>query len=161
MKKLNEFNMKIYEMHLEDFVIAPSDLNTLEEFLTTLTKEQSINPIDNKIIRILQRLLQWPVSMIFPVLDIMKNCVLLPNGISILSSSPSFDFSYFITSLQYSLFSAYFIIRVGETPNAVFIVLFRLIANILCVHSNQWIITQVLVLIVFLSNIVTLSSSIM
>lgn len=107
MKKLNEFNMKIYEAQLEDLVIAPSDLNTLEEFLTNLTKEQSINPIDNKIIRILQRLLQWPVSMIFPVLDIMKNCVLLPNGISILSSSPSFDFSSFITSLQYSFFSSF------------------------------------------------------
>lgn len=111
MKKLNEFNMKIYEAQLEDLVIAPSDLNTLEDFLTNLTKEQSINPIDNKIIRILQRLLQWPVSMVFPVLDIMKNCVLLPNGISILSSSPSFDFSSFITSLQYSFFSSSFIIE--------------------------------------------------
>lgn len=109
MKKLNEFNMKIYEAQLEDLVIAPSDLNTLEDFLTNLTKEQSINPIDTKIIRILQRLLQWPVSMIFPVLDIMKNCVLLPNGISILSSSPSFDFSSFITSLQYSFFSSFII----------------------------------------------------
>lgn len=111
MKKLNEFNMKLYEAQLEDLVIAPSDLNTLEDFLTNLTKEQSINPIDTKIIRILQRLLQWPVSMIFPVLDIMKNCVLLPNGISILSSSPSFDFSSFITSLQYSFFSSSFIIE--------------------------------------------------
>ena len=111
MKKLNEFNMKVYEAQLEDLVIAPSDLNTLEEFLTNLMKEQSINPIDTKIIRILQRLLQWPVSMIFPVLDIMKNCVLLPNGISILSSSPSFDFSSFITSLQYSFFPSSFIIE--------------------------------------------------
>ena len=116
MKKLNEFNMKVYEAQLEDLVIAPSDLNTLEEFLTNLMKEQSINPIDNMIIRILQRLLQWPASMVFPVLDIMKNCVLLPNGISILSSSPSFDFSSFITSLQYSFFSSSFIIESVKLP---------------------------------------------
>lgn len=82
-------------------ILSPDDLLRLEELLGILGNEQlTMQPLEIIHIDLLQKLLLWPLHYVYPVLDILKNCVLRPNGTLILSSAPSFDLHTFVTSLQ-------------------------------------------------------------
>ena len=99
LKKLREFNSSIngsdyYTLTQDDFIL-------LENLIITLGDEQSImQPLDVSSISLIQKLLLWPMEKVYPALDILKNCVLRPNGLLMISSAPGFDFESMISSLQ-------------------------------------------------------------
>ncbi|KAK8818965.1 hypothetical protein WA538_001545 [Blastocystis sp. DL] len=64
---------------------------------------------------IMRSLLQWPISVLFPALDLAKNALFFANGECVFDA---FDWSAFLGA-----------IRVGETPVQLLIVLFRVMAN--------------------------------
>lgn len=99
LKKIREFNSALNGS--EYYTLTQDDFSLLEELLITLGDEQSImQPLDIKSIALIQKLLLWPIEKVYPILDILKNCVLRPNGLLMISSAPGFDFQYLVSSLQ-------------------------------------------------------------
>ena len=105
MKKIREFNSildveKQQNDNFELFTLSQDQFSLLETLLNQLNDNQTImQPLDILQIDLVQKLLTWPIQYIFPVFDIVKNCILRPNGILLLSSS-SFDMNEFIQSLE-------------------------------------------------------------
>lgn len=106
LKKIKEFNLQlaqIGELHGIE-TLSTAELLHLEKLITTFGNEETVmQPIDIESVQLLQKLIIWPIQCVYPILDIMKNCILRPNGLLVLTEAPHFNIHSFVESLQYAL----------------------------------------------------------
>lgn len=77
-------------------------------------------------VSLLQRLLTWPKHTLFPVFDIMKNVVLRPGGMRVMTGTEFFTWRDFLLSLS-----------IEEDLTLMYTVFFRFLANAMCNVNDQ------------------------
>ncbi|OAO14031.1 hypothetical protein AV274_4288 [Blastocystis sp. ATCC 50177/Nand II] len=126
LKKLREFNAVVAEEVQKTastaYVLSEDDFRVLRSLMESLTnQEEAVAPVNLVYVSLLQQLLTWPKSCLFPVLDVMKNVVLRPGGMAVMGDTEFFAWRAFLLSLS-----------VEEPLTLMYTVFFRLLANALC-----------------------------
>ena len=136
MKKMREFNAVVaeevqrtssttYVMSEDDFRVLRSLMEVMKmgpnDTQSLTNQEEAVTPVNLVYVSLLQRLLTWPKSCLFPVLDMMKNMVLRPGGMAVLGDTEFFTWRSFLLSLS-----------VEEPLTLMYTVFYRLFANALC-----------------------------
>ena len=136
LKKLREFNAVVAEEVQKTasaaYVLSEDDFRVLRSLMevgatgrsdaqSLTNQEEAVAPVNLVYVSLLQRLLTWPKSCLFPVLDVMKNVVLRPGGMAVMGDTEFFAWRTFLLSLS-----------VEEPLTLMYTVFFRLLANALC-----------------------------
>ena len=103
----------------------------------------------------LQRLYSWPLPYLFPVFDLYKNVLLLPEGLRLLTSNPSFDLLALFRQIQSSSLSFPYLRRLSAASPALLAVLFRFLSNLFAVSRSPQLAAQLPELLSF-CKVVTL-----